>query len=79
MASTNQSRTVFPHPRTKPLLTIAEAQAVLGTGRDATYQAARAGELPVVVVGGRTYVSTARLAAQLGITFAEPADTPPAA
>ncbi|QTF70585.1 helix-turn-helix domain-containing protein [Arthrobacter woluwensis] len=47
------------------LLTVAEAAAVLGTGRDYVYERIKAGELPVVELGtaarAKTRVSSAAL------------------
>jgi excisionase family DNA binding protein len=51
--------------RSRPTITIPEAAAVLGVSRDLAYEAAARGELPVVALGRRRLVVTARLLAML--------------
>ncbi len=65
----------LPDPRESPTLSVEEGGRLLGLGRDAAYQAARTGELPVLQFGRKLRVPTARLLALLG---AEP-NRPPAA
>jgi len=48
-------------------LTVTEAAELLGISRATAYQAAHAGELPVVRIGRRILVSRARLLAQFGL------------
>jgi excisionase family DNA binding protein len=52
--------------------TVAEAGQLLGIGRGSAYQAARAGELPIVKVGRRLLVPRAALMSLLNAD--EPAD-----
>ncbi len=47
------------------LITIARVAALLGISRSAAYRCAASGELPTTHLGGRVYVVTARLRAQL--------------
>ena len=44
-----------------------DAGAIMGLGKDATYKAAHAGEIPVLQFGRRMRVPTARLRALLGL------------
>lgn len=48
-----------------PTVEVDVAADILGLGRTAAYSAARRGELPVIRVGRRIVVSTARLLAML--------------
>lgn len=48
------------------LITIARVAELLGISRSAAYRCAASGELPTTHLGGRVYVVTARLRAQLG-------------
>ena len=53
--------------REKPLLSIAQAARLLGRSRSATYELARRGELPgLVVLNGRYHVKRRVLLAWLG-------------
>jgi excisionase family DNA binding protein len=51
--------------RQRATLTVPEAGQLLGIGRNQAYAAARAGQLPVLQLGGRLLVPTARLFAEL--------------
>ncbi|MGH3257792.1 MAG: helix-turn-helix domain-containing protein [Streptosporangiaceae bacterium] len=55
-----------PDPVAQPLLTVAEAGAVLGMSRPSAYSAVRRGEIPVLRFGRRMMVPTARLRTMLG-------------
>ena len=60
----------------QPTTTIPKAGAVLGMARNASYDAARRGEIPTLKFGCRYRVSTARLRQMLGLGDrpAEPAE-----
>ena len=47
--------------RSRPSVTVPEGGACLGLARNASYKAARTGDLPTIRVGGRIVVPTARL------------------
>jgi hypothetical protein len=51
----------------RPTTTIPKAGAVLGIARNASYDAARRGEIPTLKFGSRYRVSTARLRQMLGL------------
>jgi excisionase family DNA binding protein len=50
----------------RPTITVPEAAEILGVSVDTAYRAARSGELPVVTLGRRMLVPTARLRQLLG-------------
>ena len=52
-------------------ITITEAAALLGIGRNQAYQAAARGELPVLRLGRRLLVPTAPLRRMLGVVAVE--------
>lgn len=52
--------------RTRPTITVPEAGAFLGLGRDAAYRAADAGEIPTLKFGRRLVVPVPRLLTLLG-------------
>lgn len=52
---------MIPDPADKPTMTIAEAGAALGLGRDAAYAAAKRGEIPTLRFGRKLLVPTAAL------------------
>lgn len=53
---------------TKPTITIIEAgELFFGLSKDASYRAARAGDIPTIPVGGVKRVPVMRLAEMLGI------------
>lgn len=55
-------------PRQNLTLTIDEVIALLGTGRTATYEAVRSGQLgAVITIGRRTLIPTANLRRMLGL------------
>lgn len=54
-----------------PTITVVQAAALLGIGRNAAYRAAATGQLPVVRLGGRILVLTAPLRRLLGVEVAE--------
>jgi excisionase family DNA binding protein len=51
----------------RPTCTIDQAAELLGISRESAYRAARSGELPVLHLGRRLVVPTARLAQMLGL------------
>ncbi|MGH3923844.1 MAG: helix-turn-helix domain-containing protein [Pseudonocardiaceae bacterium] len=50
-----------------PTITVPHAGKLLGLGRDASYRAAAAGELPTIKFGRRLFVPTIRLLKLLGL------------
>lgn len=48
-------------------ISVAQAAELLGIGKNAAYQAAAAGQLPVLRLGRRLLVPTARLRQMLGV------------
>lgn len=52
-------------PKKRLTMTIAEAAEVLGIGKNKAYQAAAAGEIPVIKIGKRRLVPIAALEAKL--------------
>ena len=52
--------------RTRATLSIPEAAAILGLGRNGAYAAAKRGEIPTVRFGGRIFVSVHHFRALLG-------------
>jgi excisionase family DNA binding protein len=59
--SENGSMRYLPNPTEQPTVTVDEAAAVLGIGRNAAYAATRTGELPSIRIGRRTLIPTAEL------------------
>lgn len=57
----------LPRSEEKPLLRVEEAGAYLNLGRAASYDAARRGDIPVLRIGRRMWVPTARFRALLGL------------
>lgn len=57
-----------------PTITVVQAAALLGIGRNAAYRAAATGQLPVVRLGGRILVLTAPLRRLLGVELAAGVD-----
>ncbi len=55
-----------------PTLTVEEAGELLGISRYAAYRAASSGELPVLRLGRRLLVPTARLLRMLGFESIDP-------
>jgi excisionase family DNA binding protein len=54
-----------PDPRERPTLTVTEAAAMLGIGRQTYYEAVARGEVPAIRIGRRIVVPTAALRAFL--------------
>ncbi|MGH8887336.1 MAG: helix-turn-helix domain-containing protein [Egibacteraceae bacterium] len=50
-----------------PTITVPQAGRICGIGRNAAYEAARTGQLPVIRIGRRLLVPTARLLRLLGL------------
>jgi len=61
------STRVIPDPYDRPTLTVEEAGELLGISRNSAYQAVKTGEIPVLRVGKRLLVPTARLRVLLGL------------
>lgn len=58
----------IPDPRTHPTISVPEAARLLGiTGRSTAYDAAHRGEIPVIKVGRKLRVPTAKVLALLGL------------
>ena len=57
----------LPDPEETPLVTVPDAGAWLGLGRTASYDAARRGELPIVLIGSRRFVPVAELRSLVGL------------
>ncbi len=71
MADESEERTyVIPTVAERPVLTVPEAGALLGLGRSGSYEAAARGDLPVLRVGRKMLVPTARLRVMLGLEAA---------
>lgn len=69
-ATRDGSSAVIPDPGQRPLLTVdelLEAVPAWPSGRSATYEAVRRGDLPSVRIGGRLYILTAQLRQMLGL------------
>jgi hypothetical protein len=66
----------FERILSEPTASVPEAGLVMGLARNASYEAARRGEIPVLRFGNRYRVSTARLRQMLGLGDrpAEPAE-----
>jgi excisionase family DNA binding protein len=60
------TRTHPQHPELPALLRVEQACRLLGISRSAGYRATTAGDLPILRLGRRIYVPTARLLAMLG-------------
>lgn len=56
-----------------PTLTVEQAGRICGIGRNAAYEAARTGQLPVIRIGRRLLAPTARLLRLLGLAEDEEA------
>jgi excisionase family DNA binding protein len=69
--------TALPDPRAVPTLRVEEVATILRTGRSATYEAVRRGEIPSIRVGRRLLVPTAALARLLGLDVADPTGAAP--
>jgi excisionase family DNA binding protein len=55
-----------------PTITVTHAAKLLGIGKNQAYKAAASGELPVVRIGHRLLVPTARVLMMLGVQVSEP-------
>ena len=51
-----------------PTISVEQAAKLLGVSRSAAYRAVAAGQLPVLRLGRRIYIPTARLLAMLGVS-----------
>lgn len=60
------SREALSALKHQPTLTVKEAAAVLGIGRNTAYEAVKRGDIPSLSIGGRILIPTARLFALLG-------------
>jgi excisionase family DNA binding protein len=59
---------VLPDPIAEPTISVERAGRLMGVSRNSAYEAARTGELPVLRVGRRLLVPTAKFLALLGIS-----------
>lgn len=66
----------FPTPRERPTLTVAEAAAWLGVGRQTCYEAIARGDVPSLHIGRRIVVPTAQLMSLLGMEAKGASDPP---
>ena len=60
-------------PLSKPTMSVPDAGALLGLGRNAAYDAAKRGELPTIKIGGRIMVVTAKFREMLDARQEPPA------
>ena len=75
--STRRKRPALPDPVTEPTISVDRAAELLGIGRASAYKAANTGDLPVIRIGHRMRVPTARVLALLGHDAgSEPAQAP---
>jgi excisionase family DNA binding protein len=64
-------RPKIPDPRVRPVLSVVEAGAFLGLGRNGSYDAVHTGQIPVIRVGRRLLVPTAALLRLVGLDATE--------
>lgn len=64
--TTTSKPLTLPEIRDRATLTVVEAGKVLSLGRDASYRAAKAGQIPTIQVGRRLVVPAQRFLALLG-------------
>jgi hypothetical protein len=57
----------LPNPELEPTIPVVRAGRLLGVGRNRAYAAARAGQIPTILVGRRRVVPTAKLLELLGV------------
>lgn len=57
----------IPDPRTTPTISVEFTGRLLGLSRPSAYEAARNGEIPVIRIGRRLVVPTAKILAMLGL------------
>lgn len=57
---------VLPDPQVEPTITIERAGQILRLSRSCAYKAAQTGELPVIRMGRRLFVPTAKFLELLG-------------
>lgn len=60
----------LPDPAAEPTITVPRAGNIAGISRRAAYAAAERGEIPVIRIGGRIVVPTAKFLALLGLAEA---------
>lgn len=58
---------VIPDPRVTPTISVEYTGRLLGLSRPSAYKAARSGQIPVIRIGGRMVVPTAKVLAMLGL------------
>jgi excisionase family DNA binding protein len=59
--------TAIPDPHVTPTLAVEDAGKLLGLSRPSAYAAVRRGEIPVIRIGRRVIVPTAKLLTMLGL------------
>lgn len=64
---TNAAGTRAEATELPPTISVEHAAKLLGVSRSAAYRAVAAGQLPVLRLGRRIYIPTARLLAMLGV------------
>lgn len=68
------SGTAFPDPHVTPTISVPEAGRLLGLGsKTAAYAAVERGEIPIIRLGRKIRVPTAKVLAKLGIPLDQPA------
>jgi excisionase family DNA binding protein len=70
-ATPNASETRADATELPPTISVQQAAKLLGLSRSAAYRAVAAGQLPVLRLGRRIYIPTARLLAMLGVSSEE--------
>ena len=57
----------IPDPRVTPTISVEYSGQLLGLSRPSAYEAARRGDIPVIRIGRRMIVPTAKILAMLGL------------
>jgi hypothetical protein len=68
--SKSQKAKSVPRDRGPHGLSIVEAGKMIGLGKNAAYDAAKAGKIPVLIFGGQKIVPRAKWLAMIGVTDA---------
>ena len=58
---------LIPDPRTEPTISVERAGALLSLSRPSAYEAANRGDIPIIRIGRRMLVPTAKILAMLGL------------
>jgi excisionase family DNA binding protein len=61
------ARPEVPDPAVQPTMTVREVTRVLGVSKSCAYEAVSRGQLPVIAIGRRRLVPTAKLREMLGL------------